>query len=107
MLSEDDFNRLNTAASLYIDSVTFNRIRQKPERLTDDVRHAVCAVAETMKRQEQVRADGGPKKSESVGSQSITRFGNSEETPEAMEERQRRQCAERYLINTGLLYRGF
>ena len=120
-ITEDDFPRLASKASDFIDYYT----KGKAATATDEtivlaIRKACCAVAEKMLEMEQaakLRAqyidaalNGGEKKSETVGSWSVSYstaadYARSEAeltNPRA----QYAQAALEYLANTGLLYRG-
>lgn len=121
VISEDDFPRLASKASDFIDYYT----KDKAATATDEtivlaIRKACCAVAEKMLEMEQaakLRAqyidaalNGGEKKSETVGSWSVSYstaadYARSEAeltNPRA----QYAQVALEYLANTGLLFRG-
>lgn len=50
-LSEAEFPALERRAELHIDLITLGRLRHQP--ITDQVKMAVCAVAEVLKRYEQ------------------------------------------------------
>lgn len=49
-INSDDWNRYALIASLHIDRVTFGRLKHGAV-ITDDVRMAVCSVAETLQSQ--------------------------------------------------------
>ena len=70
-LSEDDFTRLSERASDYIDGRTGYILKSAgiPEELSERVKKACCAVAETIRDNER-----GVKTSEKVGNYSAT-FG--------------------------------
>lgn len=120
-ITEDDFPRLASKASDFIDYYT----KDKAATATDEtivlaISKACCAVAEKMLEMEQaakLRAqyidaalNGGEKKSETVGSWSVSYstaadYARSEAeltNPRA----QYAQAALEYLANTGLLFRG-
>lgn len=72
LTSEKEWPKLCVEASAYIDMLTFGRLRCGAE-ITDSVKMAVCAVAETIQhRNTETAARAEGVKSESVGSQSVT-----------------------------------
>lgn len=93
-------------ASEYVDYITRNKVDSA--NVPDAVKRAVCALAENYYILDQTRSDaisdGRELKSQTVGSWSRTYLSGSEasEGYEAM----MKTIAERYLANTGLLYRG-
>lgn len=49
-ITEAEWPACAREASAYIDCVTYGRLKGHPERVSDDVKMAVCGVAEVMKR---------------------------------------------------------
>lgn len=71
-IGEADWGRTAREASAYIDQLTFGRLQGHPERVTEEVQMAVCALAEVVGRYDVAliqSADGIA--SESVGGQSV------------------------------------
>lgn len=127
VISEADFPRLSFMASEFIDYYT----KGKAETVTDEntllaIKKACCAVAEQMQVDDQNKAiaakaaqlaisddGGGEVKSETVGSWSRSYATASDyvKTGQAAvavidESTAYARIAQRYLTNTGLLYRG-
>lgn len=60
-------------ASAYIDGITFGRLKYHPEWVTDDVKMAVCGVAEAVFTQNSIVSSHAPGiSSESTGKQSVS-----------------------------------
>lgn len=95
-ISSDEFNRLALRASAYLDYITNGQL--KDITITDDIKNAMCAVAEEMNDYET-----GTKgiASESVGRVSRT-YSNSKQTSEQAFY----DIALMYLAGTGLLTYG-
>lgn len=55
LISENEFTALERQASLHVDLLTFNRLKNG-WAVTNDVKMAVCAVAEAIKKYESVQA---------------------------------------------------
>lgn len=102
-LSAADFAVMAERASDYIDYITANRV---PADVPEAVKKACCAISEEMFSAEKANADFGPgvMASQTVGSWSAT-FRSPSELTEAQTIKLK-QIAERYLVHTGLLYRG-
>ena len=87
-----------TEAEAYVDHITRGRITE----VTDDVKKAVCAVAEVIYKQSQ---DDVPQKSgESVGNHSVSYTKQNKSLAER--EAEKAMKARLYLARTGLLYGG-
>lgn len=104
-IDEDAFPTLAREASLFIDQLTYNRLNQG-RAVTDAVKMATCAVAEAVKTNEAARqaatvATG--KKSESVGSWSVS-YQSAAEISAAVNDAMA-DAAASYLIYTGLMDR--
>ena len=115
-LDEDSFTRLALRASDYINYITFG----KAEKLKDDdpnmvaVKKCCCALAEQFAAVEKARAavvstirSDGEIQSETVGAHSRT-FRSGADTAQTVAATQAElgNIAKRYLLPTGLLYRG-
>lgn len=103
-----DFNRIARKASVFVREITFDRINE--EKLSDDVRDAVCAVCEVLWQDELIRKQYGGRevKSENSDGFSVT-FVTEESAGRTHEERLQKKmyaAARPYLLHTGLLYLG-
>lgn len=98
-----DFAVLAERASEYIDYLTINRV---PAAVPTAVKKACCAIAEQLYNAQKTDAEtgGGALASQSVGSWSASYRSLAELT--AGREETMRNVAVRYLVHTGLLYRG-
>lgn len=92
-MPEAIFNRLSVEASAYIKSNTFGRINENG--VVDDVKYCMCSLADKMLKIE--KREG--KKSESVGSWSISYVESTEDKQELFD------ILRKYL-SSELLYRG-
>ncbi|MGX8711632.1 MAG: hypothetical protein ACQGTM_15475 [bacterium] len=101
-IDEDAFPALAREASLFIDQLTFNRLNQG-WAVTDVVKMATCAVAEAVKTNEAARTVAAGKKSESVGSWSVS-YQSAAEISAAVNDAMA-DAATPYLIYTGLMDR--
>ena len=54
-LEQKDFVILAERASDYIDTITFNRIKEKPNLMCDEVKKAVCSVVDEMQQQKTIK----------------------------------------------------
>lgn len=101
-LTEAEFLSASVEAEAYVNMITFGRVKDL-ETVPDEVKFAVCAVADEIQRGRKTRTTGNIK-SESNDGESIT-FGDAMSDEECQANMHRK--AEMYLGNTGLLYRGF
>ena len=86
----------------YIDSITFNRLKEEPLLITDEVKKATCSVMEEMHRQNEVRNKGVVKSFSNDGYSETLSYGSDLRS----NARKLREAASLYLAHTGLLYRG-
>lgn len=111
-IPEDKFDKYATRASDYIDYLTWN----KAQNMADDpaVQKCCCALAEQYMSIDALKTAASAKvtedgiiASESVGSHSRS-FRNGSEAEQAVQEAEKALAAiaRRYLLPTGLLYRG-
>lgn len=102
-IEEADFPTLAERASEYVDYITRGKATD-----TEPVKRAMCALAEAYQTIEKARANaiaaGGEIQSQTVGSYSVS-YRSATESFEGYEATLHR-TAQRYLANTGLLYRG-
>lgn len=117
LIPEASFPQLARRASALADYLAFGRIEKHDESdLPDAVKDAVCAAAEILKADDDKRAallaktQGGVLKSENIDGYSVS-FGNSDTSAELANKSAAEQEAydeiRKYLMNTGLLFRGF
>jgi len=101
-IHEKDFNFYAMRASEELDSRTFGRIAE----ITPAIRKACCAVAEALYSDSISRGKSERGiASEKVGNYSVSYSGSSAETDKTVNRRVKSEI-EKYLGNTGLLYRG-
>lgn len=100
-ISEDAFDHLALMASHYLDYLTVGKAKKYDKG--DEVKMACCAVAEAFAVSESSRDSSG-KRSESVGSWSAAYYSYDEIG--AGVDARIHATARRYLVGTGLLYRG-
>lgn len=115
-IEEKDFSRLATRASSFLDYYTMGKAR-KNEGL-HELKMACCAIAEqyqTIDAAQKIAVDSmsssGNKKSETVGSYSVSYTTGDESAKSALSIADNAnaalaQAARMYLTGTGLLYRG-
>lgn len=115
-ISEDDYPHLAKKASAYLDYYTMGRARAAWD--TEAVKMACCALAEQYQAIEaaataarNATATAGDKKSETVGSYSVSYVSGDEvaKTAQTAAESAKATLADtvrQYLAPTGLLYRG-
>lgn len=96
-VGESDFPRLAVKAAAFLDYYTMGRVKSDPE--LDAVKMASCALVDKYSEIEQNAAQTG-KKSESVGSYSVT-YQTAQEIKAELAD-----IARMYLAGTNLLYRG-
>ena len=105
-IAQSAFTRLINQASAVIDNLTFDRVAEVIEEDYDDetiekIQLATCAVAEQI----QTNEAGGNLQSERVGSYSVT-YAETQ-TAKLSDDAKCVRAARIYLLNTGLMYRGF
>lgn len=103
-IAEADFPRLALRAKAVINALTFNRA-ETDTTYTDEIKMAICAVAEVLYAEEIFTAEDRVIKTEKVGDHSVT-YADSTLTEQSLEQKTT-IAAKAYLANTGLLYRGF
>ncbi|HBN10972.1 MAG TPA: hypothetical protein DD392_03220 [Ruminococcus sp.] len=111
---EKIFRSLAERASDFIDTVTFDRVKNEDcSKFQDKIKRCCCAVAEKIYRHEkpfQMLESGlGVKLSEKIGEYSVTNanpYEYIEKYSSEQLEKLMKKTALRYLGNTGLMYRG-
>ena len=72
-ITEDQWPACAREASAYIDCITYGRLKNTPERVSEDVKMAVCGAAEAVFLQNSINSSHTPGiASESVGGQSVS-----------------------------------
>ncbi len=102
-LDQKDFTILSERASDYIDTITFNRIKENPNLMCDEVKKAVCSVVDEMQQQKTMKTKGIVKSFNNDGYSETLSYGSDSRS----NARKLRESASLYLANTGLLYRGY
>ena len=115
-IAEPDFPRLSSHASAFLDYYTMGKSKKSTD--LHELKMACCAIAEQYQIIESANkvvsqsvSDSGAKKSETVGSYSVSYATGEENTRNALSvsggaNAQLAKVAQLYLIGTGLLYRG-
>lgn len=106
-IPEDDFPRCATRADAYLNEITVGRYAL--DSLSDSIKEAVkmaeCAIAEQVFAAESaVSGTGAAVSSESVGDHSVHYLSREELNRQLGSDAKR--AAQRYLLTTGLLFRG-
>ena len=79
-IKEAGWTKTAREASAYLDQLTFGRLQGHPERVTEEVKMAVCAAADVVGRYGAAAVISAPGiASESVGGQSVTYRSSSEQ----------------------------
>lgn len=109
VIPEDEFDRFSTRASAFLDYYTRGKAKFNADLWS--VKMACCAIAEQYKQSDDMRISKGQSgsgvKSESVGSYSVTYQSATEKINAAeMVTNMSAAIAQKYLADTGLLYRG-
>lgn len=94
-----EFEGLVVKATADLDMLTFGRINPEAP-ISESVKNAMCAIAETRKAYESGEAGIA---SASIGKKSVTYANADKQTYE----KDSYKAAYPFLVNTGLLYRGF
>lgn len=96
-IAEADFPSLARESSALVDRITFGRLKGHPERVTEDVKNAVCAGAEAASLYTEACKGHIPGiTAESVGSQSVSY--ESAEVMRKSREQAVREAIGRYLL---------
>ncbi len=106
VLTAEDFPEYAARADAYLNELTYGRCLEPslPEETITAVKMAECAVAELCCKTESESAVSSAISKETVGSHSVT-YRSGSDTAKSLSVRIR-EVAERYLLTTGLLYRG-
>ena len=91
------------SASQLIDRYTFNRLKAVPE-VPEEVQMCCCELAESEYRMEKQQKESGGKRSEKIGTYSVS-FGSVQESAQAVA-REQRNIVMKWLADTGLCYQG-
>jgi hypothetical protein len=98
------FDYYARGASRVMNSLTFGRI-DKLSELTDDIQMCCCEMAEYCYTNEKERKAAGGKASEKIGTYTVT-FSDKAQSQEDISTADANRTMNKWLSNTGLLYRG-
>lgn len=108
----DSFNSYERKARVFLDNITFNRLKVDDTLITDNVKDCLCDIMECNFKldQEEKATDGKLIASETTGNTSQT-YAISDIERNSIDKSQINKAkyyniAKEYLSNTGLLYRG-
>ena len=106
VLSEDDFPRYAREADTWLDQMTYGKYENPnlSESVLQKVKMAECALAELCFSMATDAASNPSIEKETVGSHSVTYRGSTDSI--SGWSARIRETASRYLMTTGLLYRG-
>ena len=111
-IPEANFIKLERKARVFIDDVTFDRLKNDTALIDDTVKECLCEIIECNYKLEQEEAETGGKliSSETIDQHSVTYAVSDIEKNEVDKSRinftKFYNIARQYLSNTGLLYRG-
>ena len=111
-IPEANFNKYERKARVFIDDVTFDRLKNDATLIDDTVKECLCEIMECNYKleQEEAETDGKLISSETIDQHSITYAVSDIEKNEVDKSRinftKFYTIARQYLSNTGLLYRG-
>ena len=111
-IPEANFIKLERKARVFIDDVTFDRLKDNATLIDDTVKECLCEIMECNYKLEQEEAETGGKliSSETIDQHSVTYAVSDIEKNEVDKSRinftKFYNIARQYLSNTGLLYRG-
>ncbi|MDD7793691.1 hypothetical protein [Clostridium sp. 'White wine YQ'] len=98
-IPEASFKSYERKARIFLDNITFNRLREDETLIDNNVKDCLCEIMECGLKLDN---DGGIKSSESTGNVSVSYVIN----PNTTEYSKYYSIARMYLGNTSLLYRG-
>ena len=108
----DSFNKYERRSRVFIDDITFDRLKNDATLITDTVKECLCEIMECNYKLDQEEAETGGKliSSETIDQHSVTYAVSDIEKNEVDKSRinftKFYNIARQYLSNTGLLYRG-
>ena len=111
-IPEANFIKLERKARVFIDDITFDRLKNDATLITDTVKECLCEIMECNYKLDQEEAETGGKliSSETIDQHSVTYAVSDTEKNEIDKSRinftKFYTIARQYLGNTGLLYRG-
>lgn len=111
-INADSFIKLERKARVFIDDVTFDRLKNDNTLIDDTVKECLCEIMECNYKLDQEEAETGGKliSSETIDQHSVTYAVSDIEKNEVDKSRinftKFYNIARQYLSNTGLLYRG-
>lgn len=110
VIPEEAFGRVAERASEYMDSITFNRLREETaSKELDDVIKCNCALAELIYQYEQTSDSGDVQKvGEKVGEYSVQYVAATDSSGHVLNLYEKKAIiAKQYIGHTGLMYRGW
>ena len=111
-IPEANFIKLERKARVFIDDITFDRLKNDNTLIDDTVKECLCEIMECNYKLDQEEAETGGKliSSETIDQHSVTYAVSDTEKNEVDKSRinftKFYNIARQYLSNTGLLYRG-
>ena len=111
-IPEADFPKYERRSRVFIDDITFNRLKDDNTLIDDTVKECLCEIMECNYKLDQEEAETGGKliSSETIDQHSVTYAVSDIEKNEVDKSRinftKLYNIARQYLGNTGLLYRG-
>ena len=111
-IPEANFIRLERRSRVFIDDITFDRLKNDATLIDDTVKECLCEIMECNYKLDQEEAETGGKliSSETIDQHSVTYVVSDIEKNEVDKSRinftKFYNIARQYLSNTGLLYRG-
>ena len=111
-INADSFIKLERKARVFIDDITFDRLKNDNTLIDDTVKECLCEIMECNYKLDQEEAETGGKliSSETIDQHSVTYAVSDIEKNEVDKSRVNftkfYTIARQYLGNTGLLYRG-
>ena len=111
-IPETNFNKYERKARVFIDDITFNRLKDDNTLIDDTVKECLCEIMECNYKLDQEEAETGGKliSSETIDQHSVTYAVSDIEKNEVDKSRVNftkfYNIARQYLGNTSLLYRG-
>ena len=111
-INADSFIKLERKARVFIDDITFDRLKNDTTLIDDTVKECLCEIMECNYKLDQEESETGGKliSSETIDQHSVTYAVSDIEKNEVDKSRinftKFYNIARQYLSNTGLLYRG-
>lgn len=108
---EEEFTKMNRQAQAYVDFQTKHRIQELTDKISNPVKHAVCAAIDVYHEywKKAFANEGRQVKSENTDGYSVSYATEMKdgETLEEVRDRKLYAAIRIHLLHTGLLYRGY